>query len=177
MSNLVPIAEDEDFVQGVVSHHGIKGMKWGVRRAESSLSAARAARSDARAAKAVQKAAANKVTVKTTSELGKAYVRTKGGSHQPATDDAVKAQIAKQKLKKSGMNSLTNEELQTLATRQNLENQVSTGVRRGSTKAAAAGFAKGVLKNVATQQATNLVNQAATTAGKDFVKKMHESAG
>lgn len=92
----------EDFLE----HFGVKGMRWGVRRSRAERAAAANAPSE--------------ITVKT--KPGKGVVKTSGGARHPASDDAVKAAAAKQKLKASKISSLSNAELKSLNERLNLEN-------------------------------------------------------
>lgn len=80
-----------------LAHYGVKGMKWGKRKAPS------------------------EVTVRTDHNK----IKTSGGVKQPAHPDAAEAKVAIQKLKKSGPNALSNRELKLVATRLNLEKQVS----------------------------------------------------
>jgi hypothetical protein len=95
-------------ISGFLEHHGIKGMKWGVRRGRSSPTGP------------------TKVVVQTkTSPNRKTSVKTQGGEAHPAHGDAIAARKAQQKLKKSGSHSLSNSELQRIATRLNLEQQVT----------------------------------------------------
>ena len=84
----------------VLSHYGIKGMRWGHRKDHSPTS----------------------VTVSTTK---KGRVKTTGGKNQPAHPDAVAAKVNAQKGKKSGIEALSNKELQVLANRLSLEKKVS----------------------------------------------------
>lgn len=86
-----------------IEHHGVKGMKWGVRRDRSPREV--------------------RVTTKT-SLTGKARIKTKeGGFHEPHPD-AIKVAVAKQKIKKSGPAALSNKELEDVANRLNLEQRV-----------------------------------------------------
>ena len=94
----------KEVVDHILSHHGVLGMKWGQRRSRDELAS---------------------VSVKTkSSPQRKTIIRTKGGKGLSAHPDAVAAKVVTQKLKKSGMHSLSNQELQTLATRTNLESQI-----------------------------------------------------
>lgn len=91
-----------DFLQ----HFGVKGMKWGVRKDRSSTP--------------------REVQVKTKHTVtGKAKIKTKSGSHQEITEDALKMHVARQKLRRSGPDALTNQELREVATRLQLEAQVA----------------------------------------------------
>lgn len=83
-----------------LQHHGIKGMKWGVRRTREQLS--------------------NPTPVKIIAKPGQAIV-TKGGKRAPTHDEAKAAAIARQKAKSSGLQSLSNKEIQTIVTRMDLE--------------------------------------------------------
>ena len=87
----------------MLEHYGVKGMRWGVRK-QRDVSA----------------------TPVTDTGLFKrrTQVLTTGGVSQPAHTDAVKAAIAKQKIKKSGTDALSTQELRDLANRLNVENQV-----------------------------------------------------
>lgn len=95
-------------VDDILAHYGVKGMRWGVRKSSTTPIA---------------------VVVGT---KGKKIV-TSGGKNQPATDDAKTAAAARQLVKGSSTNALTNKELQTAVTRMNLEQQYSRlAVQHGS---------------------------------------------
>jgi len=91
----------------VLEHVGVKGMRWGVRKEEP---------------------AAVGVTATSVVPHGarrKTKIKTEGGENHPASQDAVKVAVAKAKLRKSGTSALSNQELQELQTRMNLERNVS----------------------------------------------------
>jgi 2'-5' RNA ligase len=92
--------------EAFIEHFGVKGMRWGFRRSGTT---------------------STPVSSKSTHTLlrGHAKVDTEGGQHHPAHEDAVKVAEARQKLTKSGAAALSNKELQDVATRINLENQVA----------------------------------------------------
>lgn len=106
----------QEVVDHILEHHGIKGMKWGVRtRSSGGESSGSGGNKGPR-----------EVTVKTRSSTQhKTMIRTKGGENHPAHPDAVAARMIQQKLKKSGMNSLSNKELQDHNTRLQLEQNAS----------------------------------------------------
>lgn len=91
----------------VLVHYGVPGMKWGVRRNLAERKAA---------------AGSSTVTTKTTPKGG---IKTVGGKGVPVSDDAKKAAVSKQIARKSTTNALSNQELQALVTRMNLEQQYS----------------------------------------------------
>lgn len=97
------MAQIADFGVEFLSHFGIKGMHWGVRKAEA-------------------------VTTQTHIDTGlrkrQTQIEAKGGQSHPAHPDAIKAAVQKQKLKKSGTNALSTQELRDLANRLQVENQV-----------------------------------------------------
>lgn len=92
----------EKAVNGVLSHHGVKGMKWGVRKDQTPTGV-----------EVVQKRPGGRLT-------------TKGGQNQPAHEDAKRAATAAQKAKASTVDSLSDQELSTLVRRMNLEQQYHT---------------------------------------------------
>jgi 2'-5' RNA ligase len=87
-----------------LEHYGIKGMHWGVRRHREVSATGH---------------------VDTGLLKRRTKVLTKGGEAHPAHDDAVVAAIQKQKVKKSGTDALSTQELRELANRLQVESQVS----------------------------------------------------
>jgi 2'-5' RNA ligase len=86
-------------------HFGVKGMKWGVRKERTSDN--------------------GEVSVETkVRRHGKTAIKTSGGREAEAHPDAIAAKVARQKVKKSGVNSLSNAELQQLIQRMNMEQQL-----------------------------------------------------
>lgn len=118
-----------------ISHHGIRGMKWGVRR-----------------------------------RRGKGG--TVGSAHPPSStsEDAKKAQQSHATVKKHGSTDpLSNQELQHLVGRINLEQQY---VRLTTPKKnAGAKFAKEILIGVGKNQVTKLASDAAAKAVSAAIKK------
>lgn len=88
----------EDMVSNILVHHGVKGMRWGVRKSSPSSA--------------------------TVEQHGK-KLKAKGGTGQAPHPDAVQAKQIHQTAKKSGLHSLSNEELTILQNRMNLEQNVS----------------------------------------------------
>lgn len=89
-------------------HYGVKGMKWGVRRTDAQLEAARAPQ-----------------PVSVTQKKPGTFAKTSGGQNQPVSDDAAKALAARQKARASTTDSLSNAELRVAVERMNLEQQYS----------------------------------------------------
>jgi hypothetical protein len=128
-------------------HYGIKGMRWGIRRSNPSGS----------------------VTVSTMRTPAGVKVRTKGGGGLPPHPDAVAAKIVGQKIKRSGKSAVSNQELQTYANRLELERRV-TNVSKSQSNPGKK-FVANLLKNIAQQQANNLVNDTVTKQVSAVVRK------
>lgn len=90
----------EEVVDDLLEHHGIKGMKWGVRRNRPS--------------------GPQSVTVSDR----RRSVRTSGGAGHPAHPDAVRVREIGQIGKKSGVKALSDEQLKAYERRINLEQNV-----------------------------------------------------
>lgn len=91
-----------------LTHFGVKGQRWGVRRESTTPSTSK-----------------ESTPVTVTTKPNSSKISTKGGERQTASEDAKRAAMARQKLKKSGANSLNNKEMQDLVTRMNLEQQLT----------------------------------------------------
>lgn len=135
-------------VESILAHYGVKGMRWGVRKDKPSAVTTR---------------------VTSTKLRGKTKVKAEGGHKLPAHEDAVRAAVSSQRVKKSGTAALSNQELAEYARRLQLEQQVSS--LRSANKPAAQKFIAQTLLNTGKQQVTTVVNQ---TAG-DLVKQAQEA--
>jgi hypothetical protein len=85
-----------------ISHYGVKGMHWGVRRSREEIASG---------------------TTRVTQKKPGGKLVTQGGKGVPAHQDAIAAAQTKQVAKNSGTHALSNKELQQAVTRMNLENQ------------------------------------------------------
>lgn len=94
-----------DEIEEFLAHHGIKGMKWGVRRDRSSLGS-------------------SKAEVQTKIRPGKKVV-SRGGKGLAPSEDAVRTSVLRSKAKASSSHALSNKELKELVERMNLEQNYS----------------------------------------------------
>lgn len=133
------MAQADSFVSNYLEHYGVKGMKWGVRKSDVP-------------------AGETRVTQK-----GK-KLKGEGGKGLPAHEDATKAAVSKQKMKGSGIQSLSNKELKDLHQRMNLEQNVRelAAKEKQSTANPAARFIKRTLLNSGKQEAQKASNSAAS---------------
>lgn len=127
------MAQGEDFVTDFLEHHGVKGMKWGVRRDHTAVS-----------------------TSHTRTVTDKAKVKASGGTGHPAHSDAVKVEGHKQKLKKSGTKALSDQELRDIINRTQLETQA-----RAATAGKGKRFVSKTLGDTARSQTTQFINEQA----------------
>jgi hypothetical protein len=88
--------EMPDVLEDILEHHGIKGQKWGVRRA-------------------------NRKSSNVTVIDKKKRIKTVGGKGRPAHSDAIVARTHGQVARKSGLKALSNAELRAYNERLNLE--------------------------------------------------------
>jgi hypothetical protein len=104
----------DELTTDVLLHYGKKGMKWGERRA------AGRANSTQTSSHGGGNNARQEITV---TQKGAHALKTKGGKYGAASEDARRAAAGRQSIKKSGVHSLSNKELQEVVTRMNLEQQ------------------------------------------------------
>ena len=132
----------------VLAHYGVPGMKWGVRKK--------------RAAPSGPTPVVPKVVP------GKKVKATGGKYHKPAKD-AIDAAVARQKAQKSSVDALSNQELQALVKRMNLEQQYSK--LRVNRMNPAKKFVVSLLSSVGQQQAQSAANQYAGYYVGQYIKK------
>lgn len=137
-------------VDEILEHHGVKGQKWGVRR----------------------KATVGPREIIVSDKRKK--VKTKGGSGHPATESAVRARVIGQKGKKSGLKSLTDQELQDYARRIQLEQNVSRLMY--NEKSRGAKFVDNFLGRQGSQLANKAAQEGGAKLGRQIVKKSAKAA-
>jgi hypothetical protein len=144
---------DDDDVQTVIAHYGVKGMKWGVRKNEARLLPG------ASTSMKVGRAAGNAV----------ARRRKKPSSSEPSSEDFSRATNLHSRAKSHGTRVLSNQEMRKVIERMNLEKQYSELTvgegRAGSSKFRKEGgkFVGGILKNVGGQIASEVLKGHAMT--------------
>lgn len=127
-------------VEEFLAHHGVKGMKWGVRR--------------------------NRTTGEVVVTKGKKGVKVSGGAGHEPHMDAINAAVARQKAKKSGTHSLSNAELRLLNERLQMETKYSQLTGKGPSPQAklvkrGGKLAGDVVEGIARQQLTKIGNDLA----------------
>jgi hypothetical protein len=91
-------------VDDILTHYGLRGMHWGIRKAASTN--------------------VNPSEVKVMVVPGKG-IRTSGGKGRPPSEDAINTAITRQVARASSLHALSNVEIQKALNRMNLENQYS----------------------------------------------------
>jgi hypothetical protein len=134
-----------EVVERVLAHHGVKGMRWGIRR-KATVGAREVIVSDRRK-----------------------KVKTSGGQGHPAHPDAVRVRTAGQIAKKSGVKALSDQELQNYAKRLQLEQSVKR--LSFQDKPAAQRFALKLIGQTGQSTVTNVANEVASQQVKKALTK------
>lgn len=132
-------------VDDILEHHGVKGMRWGVRR----------------------KATVGPQEVVVSDKRKK--IKTSGGAGHPAHPDAVRARTSGQIAKKSGAKALSDKELQAYAKRIQLEQNVKRLQYNESSPPVK--FVKTLLGQTGKNAAQDAANQVASHQVKRALKK------
>lgn len=128
----------DEAIQNVLAHHGIKGMKWGIRRQKTKT-----------------------VTIET---KRKNKTKAKGGEGLPIHQDAVAKVTVAQVKKKSGVNALSDNDLRAYANRLQLEAQVSR--LESEQKSAGRRWVSKYLQNSGNQTASTASNEVSQSVGR-----------
>lgn len=158
---------DSDLVNDILAHHGVKGMKWGVRRDGTPTTTV-----------TTSKFRRPETSVTVSQRPGK-FVTTSGGKRSGAAEDAVRVAASRQLAKKSTTDALTTKQLQEAVTRMNLEQQYSQLAKKSDRRNAGTKFVHKLLgiKHPSAGNG-NSANQPspATAAAKQVAKALAKSA-
>jgi Ulp1 family protease len=132
-------------VEEFFEHHGVKGMKWGVRR-KATVGPHEVVVSDKRK-----------------------RIKTSGGKGHPAHTEAIRARTTGQIAKKSGVKALSNSDLEAYNRRLNLEQNTKRLMYEDSS--APVKFVKTILRQTGKTQAQDAANQVASHQVKKALKK------
>lgn len=113
------------YAEDILEHYGVKGMKWGARKADGSgtgphPSSSRVNKIRDHLKKEIAERTSTEVTVR--AKPG-SMVRAVGGMRRLPHQDAINARVSEQVAKRSTLDSLSNKDLQHLVNRMNLESQ------------------------------------------------------
>jgi 2'-5' RNA ligase len=140
----IAMSDSRGIVANILSHHGVKGMRWGVRSRSAGVEAV-------------------SVTDK------RKRIKTSGGRGHPASSDAVRVRTIGQVGKKSGLKALSNEELQAYNQRLNLEQQAKR--LSYNDKSPPKKFVLTLLGQTGKQQASEAANTVASQQVKKLLAK------
>lgn len=163
-----------------LAHHGIKGMKWGVRRDVGSdgtvgsgsgkTKTNKSKMSDSTKAEQTAKKAKKKGVgsvsneelkdVQTRKNLEKNANLESGGRRSTTSTDASRAKKLERAVSSNGVGNLSNDELQTVISRMELQNKYSNLKKNNSKVETGKSLVKEVLLTAASNVATSLVEEA-----------------
>lgn len=157
----------EDVVDDILAHHGIKGMKWGVRNtSRQTVQNLQSVRSQTVRKVEVRRAQARSPEV-TIRDKGK-KLKTSGGKGLPAHADAIRVREIGQRGKGSGLKTLSDKDLRDYAARLQLEQNVHR--LNYNEKPAAQRFVANLLKTQGSRAAKSASGAAGTAAGKSALR-------
>lgn len=165
-ASLTGSAKHSDLVvDDILAHHGVKGMKWGVRK-DSSVHSTSTTTSKLR----------RPATDVTARQRPGQFVRTSGGKRQTAAEDAVRVAASRQLAKKSTTDVLSNKQLQDAVTRMNLEQQYSQLAKRSDRRTRGQRFIQTLLGTTRKEHENSATAETAKQVAAALAKKAAAAA-
>jgi hypothetical protein len=134
------LVTDDDIQKAIgtsLKHYGIRGMRWGVRRTDAQIRA--------------------ETPVVAVVKKGSSQVKTSGGTGSGPSDDVVKVAVARQKMKASGINALSNAELKAITDRMNMERNFAEAVGKLPPKHPGRAMVKKMIKEQGKSELNGLI--------------------